>query len=114
MFVSRKKYDDLKRQYDKTLSHNAELQSKVDRNFESSCERNRDYQSKIDDLELQIRKLKGYSKYQIRYVGVENKSILDVIYAKCIVNTETGVILKGENDEFIAEVKNIIAIKKVD
>lgn len=30
MFVSRKKYDDLKKKYDKTLSHNAELQSKVD------------------------------------------------------------------------------------
>ena len=114
MFVSRRKYDDLKKKCDKTLSYNAELQSKVDKNFESSCERDRYYQSKIDDLEFQIRKLKGYSKYEIRYVGAENKSLFDAIDAKCIINTETGVILKGENDEFIAEVNNIIAIQKVD
>ena len=114
MIVSKKKYDELKMQYDKTLSNNAELQSKVDRNFESLWERNRDYQSKIDDLELQIRKLKGYYRYQIRYFGDGNKSLFDTIEAKCIVNTETGVILKGENNEFIAEVKNIISIQKVD
>ena len=114
MFVSRKKYDDLKSEYDKTLSYNAELKSKLDKNFESSFERNELYQSKIKDLELQIRKLKGYSKYEIRYVGAENKSLFDAIDAKSIVNTGTGVILKGENDEFIAEVKNIIAIQKVD